>query len=391
MKRSCLNEGVLGLLNKDIVIDVLSRLPVKTLIRLSCVSKGLRRLVSDPDFILVYMKRMEPISGLFFQERFRLCDDDIERHSYVQFGVQGAKVHQMLLDFLPEKVVLLATSNGLLCCRSCMPSPIPSIYICNPVNKDWIRVNWDAPNKKDSIAFAFDPASPRDMKTSLYFELVQVHHHVGRCETDDAYFSFHIYSSPSRAWVKSTEICRCEYKLCKNRATFAGGCLYWMTESDQVLMFDVKNELSCLISLPLPATEDNVPEKCIGESSGKLHCVTISQDGVVVWVLEEHYESRWVLTWSITLETLEEENNRYLYNLAERVEKQSIDVFFPWMKPLAFEDGLLVLLVSLDVYLYHIHDKKLEKLCSLAELGRHSMMGPTVLLHSLSLVPVSQP
>ncbi|GAB2219955.1 hypothetical protein Droror1_Dr00007596 [Drosera rotundifolia] len=342
MKRSCLNDDELGLLNKDIAIDILSRLPMKTLFGVRCVSKGWEQLISDPIFVAAYMKRTEPISGLFTQE------------------------------------------------RSCMPSPSPGIYICNPLIKDFVRVMWSAPNKKDCIALVFDPVSPHTVKTtSLYFKLVMVRI-VEDFATDDAYYSFHIYSSQSRTWMKSKEICHCEYNLVNNSATCAGGILYWMTEGHQVLMFDVENELSCLISLPLPTTKETIPDKCIGESGRKLHCVTISQDGVLVWVLIENFDSQWTLTWSIPLKKMEEENKQYLYNLAARVELQTIDEFSPYMMALAFKDGLLVLTISFNLFFYDIQKKKLEKLCSMDELGKKSIMNPTVLPFSLSLVPVSR-
>ncbi|GAB4850241.1 hypothetical protein Ancab_029537 [Ancistrocladus abbreviatus] len=390
-KRQRRNENMedIGLLNTDVSINILSRLPTKTLIQLKCVSKGWQRLISDPDFIKVQTRSTQPISGFFFQEKFQWCDDDIERVIYIQLGVQGAKLHQTVLDFLPEKVVIFTSSDGLLCCRSCMPTSKPVLYVCNPTTKEWLTLNWDVLNKRDCIGLAFDPTSQDCRNIPRNFKLVRVHLEEN-LETTKGYFSFDIYNSESRAWMKSKEICSCDDYLCKNKCAFAGGILYWLTEGDQILMFDVKNEFSSLISLPLPTIDkEKVAEYCVGESNGQLHCITVSEDGLLVWALEDYLESKWQLRWLKKLSEMEEQNPEFLYNLTERVAVQTKDMF-PWMIPLAFKDGLVIMKISSELYSYQIHTRKMEKLCSFAMLVNNSMLGPTVLPYSLSLVSPAQ-
>ncbi|XP_022732040.1 F-box protein At5g07610-like [Durio zibethinus] len=379
--------GNLGDPNNDISFDVLSRLPTKYMPRLKCVSKGWNRLISDPIFMKVQSQKREPLSGFFFQQKYEWCNDDITTISYIHVEKQDVDLHQTVFNFLPEPVVLLASCNGLVCCRSCSPFEDPCIYICNPLNNNWIKLKWDAPNKENSFALAFDPC--RDLiGTSTMFKLIRVK----QFETDinALCFSFEVYSSDSGAWKKSEETCKCNNNLHKNKGIFAGGVLHWLTDGDEVLTFHVENELSWLVSVPLPSNEfRSIPEACIGDSDGRLHYILVSQYGFQVWFLEDYFESRWSLKLSKTLEEMEEQHSQFLYNLRERVTQRLEVNMEPWVDPLAFKDGYLLMRVSRKIMLYNIETNKMQIVCFVSKLGTSSIFG-TVLPYSLSLVPLNQ-
>ncbi|KAJ4957424.1 hypothetical protein NE237_024535 [Protea cynaroides] len=102
-------------------------------------------------------------------------------------------VQKTVLDFLPEKVVLECSSNGLLCCRSCFPAQDPMIYVCNPSIKEWVKLNWPKkPDKNDRFTLTFNPLShPVDICKDV--KVVSIHQEV---ETEtNAYSSIEIYSS----------------------------------------------------------------------------------------------------------------------------------------------------------------------------------------------------
>ncbi|XVF69191.1 hypothetical protein PTKIN_Ptkin11bG0060600 [Pterospermum kingtungense] len=378
--------GNSGDLNNDIHFDVLSRLPTKYMPRLKCVSKGWNRLISDPIFMKVQSQKREPLSGFFVQQRFQYCSDDITTISYIPVEKQDAELHQTVFNFLPEQVVVLSSCNGLVCCRSCFPFRDPCLYICNPLNNGWIRLKWDDPNKENSFALAFDPCGD-PIGTTTKFKLIKAR----QFHTDKAsYFSFEIYSSDTGAWKKSEETCKCNNNLYKNKGIFVDGVLHWLTDGDEVLTFNVENELSWLVSVPLPATEfRSIPETCIGDSDGKLHYILVSQYGLQVWSLEDYFESRWSLKLSKTLEEIEEEHPQFVYNLRERVTQRLAIDREPWVDPLAFKDGYLLMRVSRKILLYNIEANKMQQVCFVSKLGTGSIFG-TVLPYTLSLVPINQ-
>ncbi|KAG5526709.1 hypothetical protein RHGRI_032837 [Rhododendron griersonianum] len=229
--------------SNDILIDVLSRLPSKTLLKIKCVSKQWHHLISERSFIRQQSERKEAISGFFFQERFQWCDDDIRSISCIPVNTEAAaKVQRSVFDFLPQSVVLLSVSDGLICCRSCFPSPQREVYICNPLNKEWVTLPWPTVPKQSSLGLAFDP-SRDSTDESTNFKVVAVHQNETETEMEDLYFSYDVYSSKTKTWTRSKEVCQCNHSLFKNKGVFVGGALYWPTDGDQILMFDVQNEL----------------------------------------------------------------------------------------------------------------------------------------------------
>ncbi|KAH7529494.1 hypothetical protein FEM48_Zijuj05G0189900 [Ziziphus jujuba var. spinosa] len=377
-------------LNSDVYFDVLSRLPTKNLLGLKCVSRGWHCLISGRPFIQTQLLRTESgVLGFISQGKFQWFDGDIETMYYIPVETAGAAVRQIAFDFLVENVVVLASCNGLICCRSCLPSQCPSIYICNPLIKDWIRVEWMAPNTESSIGLAFDP-SQNPIDTSTNFKVVQAQ----LCETDEEEvrcISFEIYSSQTRAWRKSNEICHCNDSMFQGRSQgiFIRGILHWLTDGDHIVTFNVDNELSWLVSIPVPdLVFKTTPQACIGESKGQLHYVMLSEEGLQVWCLEEYFESKWALDHSKSLKMIEAENTQFFCNLRELViQKNCSD--HPWMCPLAFKDGILLMRVGAKIFLYNLLTSNFKGVCSVTQLGPACMFWPTVLPYSMSLIPLT--
>ncbi|OMO49537.1 hypothetical protein CCACVL1_30938 [Corchorus capsularis] len=380
--------GKLRELNNDISFEVLCRLPTKYIPRLKCVSTGWNRLISDPTFRKIQShQNREPLSGFLFQQKYQWCNDDLTTISYIPVEKQEVEVYQTVFNFLPEHVVILASCNGLVCCRSCFPFQDPCLYICNPLNKEWIRLKWDEPDKTNIFALALDPS--RDpIGTSNSFKLIRVKQLEN--EFQALGFSFEIYSSDTGDWKKSEEICKCYDNLYKNSGIFLEGVLHWLTDGYQVLTFNVEHELSWLVSAPLPSTEFNsIPEACIGDYEGKLHYILLSEFGLHVWFLEDIFESKWSLKLSKTLEELEVEHSEFFYNLREKVTQRLAVDKEPWIDPLAFKDGYLLMRQGRMILQYNIDTNKMKKLCWLYKLGSE-LTSCTVLPFSLSLVPLNQ-
>lgn len=371
----------------DITFNVLSRLSTKTLFGMKCVSKEWHYLMLDRSFIQSQLKSREPVSGFFFQEKFQWCKEDIKSLNYIQAEAEVTKVHSTVLNFLPETVVVQSSVHGLICCRSCFPSQNPIIYVCNPVNKEWVSLPYPESEIQDSLALGFDPfVDPIDVSTN--FKVIRVYEVDADMDNmDDILYSFDVYSSQTRAWRKAVEICQCSSHLYKNKGLFVKGILYWLTHGDKILMFDVENEFSLFITVPIPLTQFNrAPEMCIGECDGQLHYVLISEDGLQLWVLEEQYTSQWDLKCSISLDKFEEENRVFVCNISEKVTAATNPS--PEIDPLVFKDGMLFMRITTDIFLFDFEAGKLKMLCNLYQLGRNSMNSPIVIPYTMSLVPL---
>ncbi|KAL5724776.1 hypothetical protein ACHQM5_007996 [Ranunculus cassubicifolius] len=378
--------------NEDLSIELLSRLPAKPLLRFKCVSKGWQTIISDVSFRRTHLKTSKPIvSGFFFQEKFQWCNDDIESINYISVDSEKSSIYNTILDFLPEKVVLMASTNGLLCCRSCNHANHSLIYICNPSNKEYMTLEWAGINKAADVALVFDPVQDC-LGVSTCFKLVSLYWTEAEEEDEmQSYYSFKVYSSKSREWKAMERTCLCNFSLLKNKGIFANGYLHWLTTGDKIITFDVKNEESRLIDVPPGVQCKCAPEMCIGESGGCLHYIKISEAGLENWVLTCTSEPDWKLKYSKSLISMELEYPRYLYNMAKRVTSRLSTDAEPWVNPLAFKDGLLFITVCSNVYSYNFETKRMDKLCSRDSLGPNAYASPIVLPYSMSLVPLESP
>ncbi|KAF7807261.1 F-box protein [Senna tora] len=398
-------------LHTELLFNILNRLPVKTLLRFKCVSKEWLEIISSRSFIKAQMEKTELIlSGFFFQEKFTWSSEDIKIINYMKIPRFGhhdsvtsseAIIDRGILSFLPEQVVVLSSCNGLICCRSCFLQYTykaeTTLYVCNPTNKEYICLTCVDFKRCESIALAFDPSEDFKDK-STKFSLVKVKPiPILNDENDDedeeyGYFEFWIYSSETRLWVRSKELCKCENKWIKKQGIYSGGVLHWLTNGDEILTFNVGNERSWLISTPLPSNEFKTKTvACIGESKGILHYVMVSEHGLHVWCLEDYYEVKWELMFWKSLEEIEGDYLQFFFNLKRRVLMQEMtdgDVT-PWMDPLAFKDGVLLIKVCGNLYLYDIEKNRMIQACNLQHLNAKNLPDPIVLPYCLSLVPLN--
>nr|GLL46632.1 F-box protein At5g49610-like [Ipomoea trifida] len=377
----------------SLLVEVLWRLPSKTLAWVRFVSKEWKNIVSDRTFIKLQLKPREQLSGFFFQGRYEWSDGDVKSVSYISVDRDFTKVEKAVLNFLPENVVILSSSNGLICCRSSFPCSKPVLYVCNPLNREWITLQWPNLPKDSSTALIFEPFKSQ-IDVSTDFQVVTV------CQTyieedededeDGVQFSFNIYSSQTKLWTKSTEICVCGHNLQKKGCAFVEGVIFWLTNGDHILMFDPEKELSCLVMQPFPASQLNFrPGMCVGEAEGRLQYVLFSEDGLQLWELEDMFSSHWSVKHFISLEELERENPKCMYHISEKLESHLTTDTFPWINPLSFKDTTLLLRISTNIYAFNFDTKKAKLLCPYSALGPNSMFSPIVIPYTMSLVPIA--
>lgn len=372
----------------DIPFDVLSRLPIETLLEMRCVSKGWNQLILDRSFVQAQFRKTGlTLSGFIFQEKYQKCIDDIKTFSYMPVKADY-KVKKMVFSFLPEDVVILASCNGLVCCRNCFPTQHPTIYICNPLFKKWVSFEVAQLDRHSNIALAFDPIQDL-VNLSTNFKIVRVEQLEN--EQEARYYTFKIFYSETGSWKESNEVCYSNGSLCKSKGIYVKGVLHWLTDTDQILAFDTEKELSLLISSPIPSLEFfiNVPGTCIGESKGLLHFIMICEDGIIVWCLEDYFETKWMLKHSKPLQVIEEENPKMFFNLYKSMQQKLVAHMDPWMDPLGFKDEVLLMRVSSTIYFYHTETGKVVEVCSVTSLGPNPYVDPSVLPYSLSLVPLN--
>lgn len=214
---------------EEIVINILSRLPVKTVVACKCVAKHWLKLISEPRFPLLQLNWSRK------KLKYIICpypeDNDIVTH--LSLMEENGKISQdiPLSGFentcSPEIICFL---NGLICSVDEDGDDLNevNIRIFNPITRDTVILPRGSPSVVvPSVGIAFDPKS-NDFKTFRFFSDSSVGDVKYKCE---------VYTSSSTAWRKISEdiqrpICSPFHLFCPYYASVAG-VMYWFVWSQE--------------------------------------------------------------------------------------------------------------------------------------------------------------
>ncbi|CAO2034525.1 unnamed protein product [Urochloa humidicola] len=181
-------------LTDDLIVDILSRLPVKSLCRCKCVSPHWRDLISDPD----HRRRLpQTLAGFFFSD----WTDGRDVWRFANLGeARRPPLISTPFSFMPgyDDVAVVDACNGLLLCRPAKGSPqhLSRYVVCNPVTKSWVAL-------PDSGSHGDDAEDVQPFVARLGFDpAVSAHFHVFEF-VENSYGTVagvEIYSSEAGAW-----------------------------------------------------------------------------------------------------------------------------------------------------------------------------------------------
>ncbi|CAN6175857.1 unnamed protein product [Urochloa humidicola] len=292
-------------LHDDLIVDILSRLPAKSLCRCMCISKSWRALVREVTHRHMFA-RTTPWPSFFFLR----CRHGILSRGFVTAkGDGGLPLVNSALSFLPAstygRISLLDSCNGLLLLR-CSPAivvdatvpPRPAFYVvCNPATGEWVAL------LKPSLEPGFDNYYRKACSAALGFDpSVSPHFHVFQLEEKElAYEHFvnavEIYSSETGTWTrKETRWTARKGLYMTGRKTYFNGFLHLtMQIHDIIAMVDTRGQATRTTGVPFNGTYGS---GFIGHSQGRLIYVDVRTNQVAalaIYVLEDHNGDQWTL------------------------------------------------------------------------------------------------
>ncbi|XP_059663458.1 F-box protein At5g07610-like [Cornus florida] len=269
--------------NEHLIVEILQRLPVKSLIRFKSVSKTWLSLISCRRFSFLLWQQQQrqsqrpKISGLFFTSRYRtgikyLSLINSSGHSN---GVMNRKENKSLaslpnsiarilchekkkfLALFPETYTTIIDScNGfLLICW--LTNNSKSYHIYNPTSKQFFTPPWPFPHT-DIVNLASDHSK------SLHYKVVLL-------ERSSCYFyQIHIYSSETNMWRPSGDPFSA-IELDFDNGVYCNGSIHWISFRSEgtSIYFDVDQENLC--QMPSPPYRATFEFRHFGESRGHLH------------------------------------------------------------------------------------------------------------------------
>jgi hypothetical protein len=283
-------------LPEDALVEILSRVPYRSLRRFKCVSKPWLALCSATD---IRRRSPQTLSGFF------------------HFGIDGLKFHNLSgrgppmvdpsLPFLREtykRVTVEQCCTSLLLCqcgKSC--SEEYDYVVCNPATERWVVLppvvlpdgvlyNLDPSN----IFLGFDTAAP-----SRFVVFVPMS---GYCNEFAAAVA--IYSSDSGRWTFVQSHWGSRTFLVGNpECVFLNGIMHLATHHSSVATVDTEGRAWRKIEIPgiMPNRYDNAIAS-IGQSQGRLHAWRIDYHHdcqLYVWVLEDYDSGKWSLKHTVNV------------------------------------------------------------------------------------------
>ncbi|CAO2163142.1 unnamed protein product [Urochloa humidicola] len=293
-------------LTDDVLADILSRVPIKSLCHSKLVCRRWRDLISHPE----HRKKLPQTLAGFFYERNRFPKS--ARH-FINASGAGEALIDPSLSFLPRyvRIDIVDSCNGLLLCRCRKPTdPVTMDYIvCNPATEKWVVVPDSGWSSKaydyDVMAhLGFDPA-------------VSSHFHVFEFIPDYVWYMDHMddedmneddfvgwtevvatYSSENGLWSFNKDNDQLEMPM-DSKSVFFNGVLHLTTSDGMVLAIDVEGNVLRCIPVPIPNYHDHIGDVYL--SQGHLYfaslCVSDESDGheLSVWCLEDYNSENWLL------------------------------------------------------------------------------------------------
>lgn len=350
-------------LSEDLVVSILSRLPIKRLFKVQLVSKPWRALIHDH----ILRKSLPPsLMGFFYYTRdVRVSGKRVQKpQSFPIFHPLGSgesrrSIVDTSLSFLRRhpNLRIVDCCNGLLLCHSsgCLRHKSVQYYVCNPATKRWRALMLPPHLCRPYLYLAFDPlASP-------HFKVLCVKTCTG--ELSGFYRGelpgFHlaqIFSSETGRWGESMRLEGTHLFSVRDRqhGAFWSGALY-VADGHQIIRFSLSGEQPRLIKFP-----DGAMKPGIGTSIGLLGadlCYTDLRGAWVrVWALGGcGRDVQWVLKHNATIKELEALRT-------EVGDRAHVLAFHP------HQEVVFIMLRS-RVLAYDFNSKALKEVCKLGPEG----------------------
>ncbi|KAJ0478351.1 putative F-box domain-containing protein [Helianthus annuus] len=274
----------------EIMYDIFSRMPVKSLACFRCVSKPWCSYINDPYLETMHAAVHDPLllmlHQLSFGERnspspcalsFSECKEEAGRAGSCTLEVR-TKPPAMPMGFMCNSWYDISACNGLLYVSQWHPDRTTTSVVIHPLKREC----YELPPIRMPSSFFFESGLGFDDSTNT-FKMV--------CVTKREQVMVHILGTDS--WRKIPKVP--SYPV-YGVGVFANGCLHWLADYNKghelplIIGFDVKTEEFGLIQPPrkiLRHVNHGICDPGLANLHGQLGFVYTMRYSVEVWVLKE--------------------------------------------------------------------------------------------------------
>ncbi|KAK9678257.1 hypothetical protein RND81_11G199500 [Saponaria officinalis] len=347
-------------------------LPAKALLRSRAVCRDWKLQISTPFCAHNQSVSCRSFSGIFVQS-------PEGSPFFVSLDQMAYGVPDQELMFLPERVNVKASTNGLLCCVNCAYDKV--YYVCNPATQQWKKL------PKSLVDHGSDPAialvfEPSVLSFTADFKVICVF-----ASTDiEGSYEFDIYSSDRDSWKVSSEMYFVNSCISKQvrpqriefgRSMYFDGVVYWPMSCYKTLSFAMKTQkASEMPGYGYGVEHSNTSSSLhLGTMDGKLCTTSIANQSISVTVIHSRHANTMSAHSSMT-KSRRSHVSRLDIEEAKLLGGDRPQVLITW-------DGIVVFRAGRKVF---SHDMKTHETKVLAHGGRNADGSYVVLPYVNSLV-----
>lgn len=267
------------------LVELLTRMPIKSFSRSKSVSKLWRSLLSNG----------------YVRDKLPLIVSGVLRPS--NSASKNGPVY--VLDFFPFRYssTLIDCCNGLLLFYSSFDN---SFYACNPTTKKYVSL--PKPSKETELSvLAFDPHHSQHFKVVNFVGL------------HDQSSDLEVFDSESGYWVRRRVAWGIDTNVLTATMSYMDGRLYILAQPKQAAAVDLTDAACSLIELP----EAVKKESFVRMVGGRLHYSNSDGNMLRIWMLKDE-ESGWLLKHCVHIKVgkfrvlaLDPERDRVVYLWAQ--------------------------------------------------------------------------
>ncbi|KAJ9536601.1 hypothetical protein OSB04_un000250 [Centaurea solstitialis] len=282
-------------LPEEVTVDILSRLPVKTIIHCKCVCKKWRNLVNDSYFINLHLYR-SPGGFMVYHDQHILdrdtssilkwveIEDGLDRHSLHHEPVIDFDLNGYLAAPIPSTMIPVGSVNGLICIWQ-FGFNVDNIYICNPITREYLTL----PRQQNHINgyalsiynFAINSQS-REYKVLRFFRVgLPAYPRILGAE---------VYTLGTSQWRNLGQV---PYRIRGFHGPFLNSCFHWEVYNQDapgsIFTFDLDKETFQLF--PSPPTQPGAMQENtgnLGVFKGCLCRLGTYDFQLTIWVMKQY-------------------------------------------------------------------------------------------------------
>ncbi|KAJ6293093.1 hypothetical protein OIU78_025132 [Salix suchowensis] len=285
-------------LPEDLIQEILFKLPIKSLVRCTSLSRTWNSLIKSPAFISKHRQRT--ISSTYHQSLFllRLCSKEREEQYSLRLDNQDFNEHMQLhfpFESFESYFHVIGSCNGLICLAKVIRRFTVSFIFWNPLIQKYVNIEPRILGHLYSfVGFGYDSRAND-------YKLIRMVNFQKSKFLSENFPKMELYSLNEGSWRSIPQTAPLRYDTDQHfSSAFLNGVVHWIANrADQhegihnvVLGFDMSDEI--FLEIALPSCLDNVRPSCLSLLVYKESSISVCQASFLssvqfhIWVMKEY-------------------------------------------------------------------------------------------------------